>query len=170
MPVGCGIGRFDAARHRVTEPRLCVAPTDDLAAAVREQPLLAAVANELDDQRAIVVAVPGAGVALDVNAVVPKPAIAGRPPREVRERVVVEERQVIVEQLGRELADVHAHSSVGVRAALVGSSGMARSSKTFRRSSIGVRELMSSRTFLRPLIFPTRIAPTSLSPRKKSRL
>src|SRR5688500_10772142 len=55
-------------------------------------------------------------------------------------------------------------------AGLTGTSGMARSSKTRGRSSIGVRELMSSSTFLRPFIFPMRIAPTSLSPRKKSRL
>ena len=63
----------------------------------------------------------------------------------------------------------HVQSSV-VAGAFAGISGTARSSNTLRRSSIGVRELMSSRTFLRPFIFPTRIAPTSLSPRKKSRL
>src|SRR2546430_874080 len=61
------------------------------------------------------------------------------------------------------------HSSEAA-GALAGSSGTARSSNTFRRSAIGVRELMSSSTFLRPFILPTRIAPTSLSCRKKSRL
>ena len=61
------------------------------------------------------------------------------------------------------------HSGVAA-AAFGGISGSANSSKTFRRSSIGVRELMSSSTFFRPFIFPTRIAPTSLSRRKKSRL
>src|SRR6266699_4285267 len=55
-------------------------------------------------------------------------------------------------------------------AGLAGTSGMASSSKTFCRSSTGVRELISSSTFLRPFILPMRIAPTSLSPRKKRRL
>ena len=54
--------------------------------------------------------------------------------------------------------------------AFAGVSGIARSSKTFWRSSISARVLMSSSTFLRPFIFPTRIAPTSFFPRKKSRL
>ena len=62
---------------------------------------------------------------------------------------------------------LQAHSAA---AGFAGTSGIASSSKTFWRSSIGVRELMSSSTFFRPLILPIRIAPTSLSPRKKSRL
>ena len=55
-------------------------------------------------------------------------------------------------------------------AAFTGTSGMASSSSTASRRSIVARDLMSSSTFLRPFILPMRIAPTSRSSRKKSRL
>jgi len=55
-------------------------------------------------------------------------------------------------------------------AAFVTASGIASRPKTLWRSSIAARELISSSTFLRPFILPIKIAPTSLSPRKKSRL
>src|SRR2546425_13138932 len=109
-------------------------------------------------------------VAVGITGVVPKAAVARRPPGEVGERVVIEEREVVVEERRSERARLESGHASGATPGLTATSGIASISKIFLRSSIGVREEMISRTFFRPFILPMRIAPTSLSLRKKRRL
>src|SRR5207245_163805 len=96
------------------------------------------------------------------------------PAESMKHRDAAEGTRVRQVQRSYELAAGHderdALQSHSAGAGFIGTSGIASSSKTFCRSSIGARELMSSSTFLRPFILPMRIAPTSLSPRKKRRL
>src|SRR5439155_9991663 len=165
-----GIGLRDAASCDEGASRRHLTPADDLAVGIGQDGAGLATEHEVGREGAVAITPLGPRVALGIAGVIPEPTKTRGPPRKVSERVVIEEREVVVEERGSELARGQRRHDSGAVADFTRTSGIASSSNTFFRSSIGVREEMSSSTFLRPLILPMRIAPTSLSARKKSRL